>query len=330
MRSVIESLKTVAFALLGSDFLVARRLASLRQGENVTILNLHRVAPDDGSGYRPLEPALFDELLAFLKAHFELILFAEIDQRPGSKPRAIISFDDGYKDFVEIAAPILARHKIKANQNVVPLCIETGLPPLNVLAQDFVGKAPRELTLALEIPGFTDLASPNLATRLSSFIKNRPRSEQKLLAEALTPQFFAWSEFKPTPMITREETRQVAAEHEIGGHSYEHASMQFETDEYLKQDVLRCQTYFREALDRPMPIYAFPNGFCRDEQLEIVASCGVERVLLVGNGFATARSPHKRFGLYARTLGEAKFKALGGFSETRTKESSGFLLEQPS
>jgi peptidoglycan/xylan/chitin deacetylase (PgdA/CDA1 family) len=312
MGSVGNILKSCAFAVLGSELIVNRRLAGIRQSEKITILNLHRVAPKDGSGYHPLAPELLDELLGFMKSRFDLITFAELDE-PRKKPRAIISFDDGYKDFVNFAAPVLARHKVRVNQNVVPLCIETGLPPLNVLAQDFVGKAPRELTLKLEIPGFPDLSGPNLASRLSKFIKNRPRSEQEALAETLTPQFFAWSEFEPTPMMTRDETRQIAAEHEVGGHSFEHASMEFETDEYLKEDVLRCQKYFQEALDRPMSIYAFPNGACGEEHIEIVAACGVEHVLLVGNDFATARSPYKRFGLDARTLGEAKFRAVGGF-----------------
>jgi len=313
----VRLFKSFAFEALGSDFLVARRLASIQESGKITILNLHRVAPEDGSGYRPLTPGIFDELLGFLKARFDLMTFAELDRPPGAKPRAILSFDDGYKDFVDYAAPLLARHKIRANQNVVPLCIETGSPPLNVVAQDFVGKAPRELTLKLEIPGFPDLTGPNLALRLSSFIKNKSRREQKVIAETLTPQFFAWSEFKPTPMMTRDETRQMAAEHEIGGHSYEHASMLFETDEYLKEDVTRCQQYFEETLNSPMPIYAFPNGVCRKEHIGIVAACGVEHVLLVGNDFATAQSPHKRFGLDARTRREAKFRAVGGFREAR-------------
>lgn len=316
MGALDYRLKALLFAALGSGFVVRRRLAAIRASGKVTILNLHRVSQDDGSGYRPLDPRLFEELLTFLKRNFVLILFSELDL-PSAKPKAIISFDDGYKDFIEVAAPVLARHKVRVNQNIIPECVETQLPPLNVLAQDFVGKAPRELTLKLDIPGFGDLHAPDLASRLSSFIKNKPQSEQKKLAETLKPQFFEWDRFSPTRMMTREDLRQIAAEHELGAHSYSHASMGYESCDYLKEDILRCRRYFEEALEQLMRIYAFPNGSFRDGQIELVQAAGVEHVLLVGDDFSDGRSPHKRFGFDARSWSEAKFKALGGLREAR-------------
>jgi peptidoglycan/xylan/chitin deacetylase (PgdA/CDA1 family) len=300
-----EVAKRCAFLALGSGFAIKRRLWVIGRRKALTILNLHRVSEDT------LNPLLFSHLLTFLNKNFNIVTFEQIHES-SSKPKLILSFDDGYKDFLEVACPLLKYHGIRVNQNIIPECIETQRPPLNVMAQDFIGNAPRELALKLDIPGFSDLEGDRLGFRLSSFLKNKPHAEQERLSEILLPQFFAWDGFAPTSMMSREEVKEVVRVHEVGGHSYSHASMAYETNEYLINDLLRCNRYFEEIFGQPMRIYAFPNGSCREEQIEIVIKSGIQHVLLVGNDFAAEESPHKRFGFDAKRLSEARFKALGG------------------
>lgn len=298
------------YAVLGSRAAVAARLATIRRSGKLTILNLHRVGAEDGSAYRPLDPALFEYLLDFLAARFDLVSLADLDGR-STKPKAVLSFDDGYKDFIEIAVPIMRRRGVRANLNVIPGCIARQLPPFNVLAQDFVGKAPRELVERLDVPGFGPLAGPGLGDRLSRFLKNRPRAEQRQFEEQLLPQFFAWDGFQPTPMMTLDEVRQVAADHDIGGHSWDHATMGLESDDYFREDLSRCTAFFREHLAQPMTIYAFPNGSCTPSQLDIARQHGVEHVLLVGEDFSAGRQVHHRFTFGAESRAEVRFRATG-------------------
>src|SRR4051794_9205914 len=186
-------MKTVAFAALGNGPLLRRRLDRVREAGVITILNLHRVGEPDGSAYRPLSPALFDDLLDFVMREFAVITIAETSE-PSSKPKLVLSFDDGYRDFLTTAAPRMRRRGIRANQNLIPKCVETGIPPLNVVAQDFVGQAPRELVDRLEVEGFTAPRDRAFPDRLSYFLKMRPQAEQDGLAEQLMPQFFAWDD----------------------------------------------------------------------------------------------------------------------------------------
>src|SRR5215211_7335018 len=125
VRAVV---KEAALRALGSGLVVRRKIRAIGASGAVTILNLHRVAPDDRSSYPPLDPKLFDGLIAFLRAHFEMVTFAELDACPaGSRPKLILSFDDGYRDFYDQAAPILAAHNVRANHNIIPACIENGV-----------------------------------------------------------------------------------------------------------------------------------------------------------------------------------------------------------
>jgi len=304
--------KWIGFTVFGSKLVLSMRRRAMRQAEVVTILNLHRVAESDQSAYEPLDPRLFDQLLAYLVSRFSIVTFGNLAE-VSPKPKMILSFDDGYKDFADVAAPILLRHRVRANQNIIPGCVESGLPPLNVVAQDFVGKAPAELVLKLDVPGFRLRPSADLGMRISAFIKTKAQTEQQLLAEHLLPQFFSWDEFRPTSMMSRDDVRQIASEHEIGAHSYDHASMECESDDYLRSDVERCARYFDERLGRPMSIYAFPNGSCRPSQIDILLGLGIDHVLLVGEAFSDRKAVHRRFTFHARGPSEARFKSHGGF-----------------
>ena len=304
--------KSVIFPVLGSAQLLRRRLDRVRTAKVTTVLNLHRVAPVDGSNHPPLSPALFEDLLAFVTREFSVVTFGELGET-SSKPKLVLSFDDGYRDFVTHAVPAMKRHGVRANQNIIPKCVETGLPPLNVLAQDFVGKAPRELVAGLNVPGYSGPRDRSFGAQLSHFLKMRPQTQQDRLAEVLIPQFFAWDGFNPTPMMNADELK-CLTEHEIGAHSWAHSSMEFESDNYLDEDVRRCRAWFHDRLRLPMTIYAFPNGSWREGQPERVLQQGVEHVLLVGEGFDRDRRVHQRFTFHAHNVPEARFRAVGGLA----------------
>lgn len=320
MSAVAKSiLKRAVSVVLGSDIVLERRLRQLAQSNVTTILNLHRVDDLEGSAYEAMKPALFDELVCWLKGNFRIVTFADLATLgPDGKPPLILSFDDGYKDFVDIVVPILARHRIRANQNVIPASIESGRPPMNVILQDFIGTAPLALLREMTIPGWAGGVDANnrvqCGIRASAALKNRPITDQKTLFNKLGQYFDRFDGFRTTTMMTLEEVRQVATEHEIGAHSFEHASMAAETDEYLQDDLGRCYVYFGEKIGLQPIIYAFPNGSCRPGQAECVLAAGFDHVLLVGNDWSDVKAhSHRRFGLHAQTLPEAKFRSLGAF-----------------
>ena len=311
--------KQAVFIALGSVPALSLKLRALRKANAVTILNLHRVGPPDGSTYPPLSPHLFDYLLGFVRRHFDIITFDDVAGNVGrERPRLVLSFDDGYADFATHALPLLEKHGIRANQNIIPQCVDSGLPPLNVLMADYVGRAPAEELRRLEVPDFPLNATSLLRTRygnlLSAFIKGKPITEQRRLAEALLPQVRRLKSFKPTAMMTLEQVRRVAKSQDIGAHSFAHASLGLESDDYLRDDVRKCRKWFEANLSAPITTYAFPNGSYRPDQVEIVRLAGIEHVLLVEEDFSTPGSAvHKRFTFDATSRAEARFRATGGF-----------------
>lgn len=306
------AVKPLVFRAASHPARLARRLRQIASQGVSTVLNLHRVAPDDRSAYPPLDPSLFAELLDFSQAHFHVVPLAGLEEK-SSRPRLVLSFDDGYRDFVDHALPAMQRRGIVANQNVVVSCLESGLPPLSVLIQDFVGQAPPELAARLDVPGFTPRDPGNLAAELSDFARFQPWESQERLLEALLPQMRSWEGFRPTPMMSADDVIAAKDFVEFGAHSWAHASMAYESDAYFRQDLARCRDYFARHLGLPMAIYAFPNGSCRPEQLDAAFAEGLRHVLLVGEDFSRDPRVHGRFTFVGNSRAEVRFRALGGF-----------------
>lgn len=317
------SIKPAVFHILGGAFAASLKRRLVGRYGLVTILNLHRVSPPDGSAYEPLAPQLFEDLVRYCVRNYDVVTFAELaGPQSCGKPPLVLSFDDSYRDFLEFACPILARCGVRANMNVIPGCVEKGRPPLNVIAQDFIGQAPQSLLSELFVPGLSlkglEESRGRLARAVSAFIKNRPIAEQVTLGGALWPQFERLDNFSPTALMSKAEIAGIARVHELGAHSFDHATLQYETDDYAAADARRCADWFRSELCVETTIYAFPNGSFRESQVPGIRAAGFTTLLAVGEDFSTREaSLHSRFTFHANQFAEARFRATGAFRRPR-------------
>src|SRR6266481_2976228 len=241
--------KLGATAILASSPMLSARLGRIERAGALTILNFHRVDDRHLSSYSAIAPRHFDELVGWLKSRFRIVTFRDLGELvPHGKPPLILSFDDGYRDFVDVVAPILERYGVAANQNVIPSSIETGRPPLNVILQDFIGQAPASLLKEITITGLSSPLDPDdrsaSGLSASAALKSRPIGEQKDIIAGLEAAFRKFDAFSTVPMLTLDHVRQVAGIHEIGAHSFEHATMEAETADYLRADAARCRDWF--------------------------------------------------------------------------------------
>jgi peptidoglycan/xylan/chitin deacetylase (PgdA/CDA1 family) len=298
-----------------------RRLRRLAGAGGLIVLNLHNVAPPGRRFARPIPPEVFDELVAWLNRECRLTTFSGLRDLPpdGHKPAAILSFDDGYRDFVEYAMPILERHGVGANQNVVAASVESGRPPWNVELLGAMEQVPVESLRALELPSDElprlepaagEHALMRWGVEVSRVLKLRPRSEREPLVDALIEQLH--EEGPPISsqrMLTPRELSEVARRHEVGVHSYEHDSMEFESDELFAEDVRRCRRWYRQRLGTAPRIYAFPNGSYRPSQVRIAQEAGFDHMLLVGERPSSIRERvHPRITADGVTLRELRMR----------------------
>lgn len=92
----------------------------------------HRVNPQRDKLWDPMSVELFNKCINYIVKNFEVIQFEELalsDKYLKHKNKiATIMFDDGYKDNIDFAVPILNAHNTKASFYVVTECIDKNIP----------------------------------------------------------------------------------------------------------------------------------------------------------------------------------------------------------
>tara|TARA_B100000963_G_C22580639_1_gene650678 strand:+ start:136 stop:999 length:864 start_codon:yes stop_codon:yes gene_type:complete len=78
-----------------------------------------------------MDPILFEKCIIHIKKNYEIRIFEELmtsGDYLNKSDYATIMFDDGYKDNIDIALPILEKHNVKATFYIVTDCIEKNIP----------------------------------------------------------------------------------------------------------------------------------------------------------------------------------------------------------
>jgi peptidoglycan/xylan/chitin deacetylase (PgdA/CDA1 family) len=92
----------------------------------------HRVNPQRDKLWDPMSIELFDKCIGYISRKYDVVLFEELafsEKYINPKKKvATIMFDDGYKDNIDYAEPILKKHNIKASFYVVTDCIDNNIP----------------------------------------------------------------------------------------------------------------------------------------------------------------------------------------------------------
>jgi peptidoglycan/xylan/chitin deacetylase (PgdA/CDA1 family) len=283
----------------------------------LTVTCFHSVAEKSNVSNPVLNIKLFRKYLDFVTKHYEVTTFRNLTNlKHVQKPALILSFDDGYQNFIEFVAPEIENRGIVVNLNIIPKSIESGKPPINVLVQDFIGTAPRELIENLKVPMYKgklfDGDRMKFGLNISHHLKNLQIIVQEEIYSFLESQLFNFQEFEFTKMLTLSEIQEVMHIVELGAHSYSHATMSLESDEYFEMDLLNCINYFRYKLDYKTNIYAFPNGAFKDSQIRMAQKAGFDHILLTEEDFSTARSNvHPRFVLYGNSMSEIVLRSQG-------------------
>jgi len=313
-----QQLQRIYFFLINALGAEGRMLRDIRRNQHLIVLNLHHVQPEPNPYWSPLHPRLFEELLQFVAPRFRVTTFDQLSKNSDPRPPLVLSFDDGYYDYIEYAVPLLHKYGLPSNQNVVTDCVLTGQPPAIVRLCDFLNQAPDALIDEICLPGFpltlrnrSTEAKTRYGTALCRFMKMRPCSEAAPLWDMLD-RVMSKLDFCPSRMMSVSDIGEIASGHEVGAHSSSHQSMELENDSFFEQDLDRCLILFRDQLKLPLRVYAFPNGSWRPELVRILERRGVEHILLVGDAYASiGEHVYPRFNYYAESRHMARVCALG-------------------
>ncbi|HUI58641.1 MAG TPA: polysaccharide deacetylase family protein [Steroidobacteraceae bacterium] len=261
---------------------------------------------------RRLSASVFEEHLRYITRHFTPRPLRDVVDRLRSRRSfdsrsVVLTVDDGYRDFLEHAYPLLLRYRVPATIYVVTefaagrcwlwfdalhWLLSTATPGryrFEVDAQMF--------ELMLETPAAREATWSKVGTYLWDLSPEAQWSSIRRLESLLGVQLPARPTTEYAPM-TWDELRGLDPELiEIGSHSCTHAVLSRCTSAQQLTEIATSKKTIEERLGRRVDAFCYPHGRPQDftaETESIAADCGFTSAVVAFGGLVGATSPPGR------------------------------------
>ena len=275
----------------------------MKTGSILRVLTYHRVAnPEQIHPSDPrlvsATPEMFARHMQWLAKHYQVIdmsvaVEAIASGSPLPRRAVLITFDDGYPDFLQHAWPVLRKFQLPAT-----LFVPTAFPDQpdsafwwDRLYATVITSTETEITdPALgRLPLHTRQEREHSARILQNHVKSLQHTEamawiddlcQRIASqEIVTPGILGWEELKSLS----------EAGITIGAHSRTHPLMTRISSEQVHEEISGSQQDIENRLGKTLPVFCYPAGACNETICNIARDAGI---LL---GFST-RLGHNRIG----------------------------------
>ena len=253
------------------------------------IVAYHRVAEFNGNpavDNRSISatPSAFREQMLHIARHYRCVSMAELldaIERKATLPRRslLITFDDGYADFAEIAWPILKRFRLPAT-----IFVPTAFADHPELAfwPDELYQAFR-CTLRTRL-GDTPLGPISLATReererglwaLQNYITTIAHHEGMRLVDYLCAELCGTRKMRGS-VLSWNQLRQLARDGvTIGSHTRTHPILTRIAPVQVREEIKGSQEDLKREMGEALPIFCYPNGNHNDTVAAILKEQGI-------------------------------------------------------
>ncbi len=236
------------------------------RGARLAVLIYHRVLPQPDALTGEVDAAAFDTQMGALRNCFNVLPLSEAVERlrDGTLPAraAAITFDDGYADNLEIALPILRRHRLPAT-----FFIATGYLDGGRMFNDTVIEAIRRcIGPMLDVPAAGLKAIPIgtaaekrvAVSRVLRAVKHLEPAQRRLASDQVAHA--AATALPNDLMMTTEQLRTLARGAEIGGHTVNHPILTRITPAQARDEIHMNRAVLRNLVDQTVALFAYPNG----------------------------------------------------------------------
>jgi peptidoglycan/xylan/chitin deacetylase (PgdA/CDA1 family) len=238
-----------------------------------TVLSYHRIAepgcPDLADSLIDASPAAFEEQMRYVAARYNVVSARDVVRslREGyTLPRRalVITFDDGYRCFMDVAMPVLRRLGLP-----VTLFVATHVvgEPSALFWWDQLYRAIRGTGLhQLEVAGLGTLPLGNKDERAEAFSRLVPYMERLAEGEAnallrLIVESCGVAPNHERYLLDWEELRALEAEGvAIGPHTRHHPILAQAAPQRVRSETRGSWRDLSTMLQSPLPIFCYPNG----------------------------------------------------------------------
>lgn len=272
LRHKAFSAAFTAIAATGAD----RWGRGLAQGKGA-ILTLHHVRPATSGGFRPnglleITPDFLDRALALIRAEgYDIVSLDEAlarlaDPTP-SRFFVALSFDDGYRDNLDHAWPVLAKHQAPWALYIVRGFAERTARLWWLELEEAIRALPRLLVELpdgrFEAPAGTDAEKQKAFDQLYWRLRKGPEAILLSVISDLARQ----GGIDAVALVEREclptETLRSLAGAPgvtIGAHTLSHPMLAKHPEEVARREIAESKAWLEQILDTPIRHFAYPVG----------------------------------------------------------------------
>lgn len=254
------------------------------------VLCYHRVRTEEDPLNLSVQPLRFREQMERLTSLADVVPASEIMDR-GRRPRVAITFDDGYADNFETAAPILVDAGAPATFFFTSFAIDgTGEFWWELLDHLVLEAEPTTQHLELDLGGRSirvDVASDSDRRRAHAFLNEHlitcdPDEQQRILADVQLQTGGRTDPCDAHRKITEQQVRELVAHEgfELGGHTISHPVLAKLDRSQQEQEISGNRERMSALAGYPVTAFAYPYGHAAafdQVAVEAARSAGYER-----------------------------------------------------
>jgi peptidoglycan/xylan/chitin deacetylase (PgdA/CDA1 family) len=256
-------LRSLLFSLF--YFLNIDNILRLQKKGRITVLCFHRITYETDLSYPPMQPHVFEGIIKYCIKHYQFIRPEEINI-PTKKSKLLLTFDDGYADFIDYAMPIIEQYQIPCIMSIVSDTVKTGKPFWTqrigaLINNSIVTNVPISDPLSKNNIIATAESAENISLMLFDkliTLKKEAR-EEWLYSQEIGREIYYPKMLDKSQVIELDKKGVIFA-----SHSKTHAYMPSEAEQgnfdFITEELIQSKKYIEQLLNKPCNIYSAPSG----------------------------------------------------------------------
>jgi peptidoglycan/xylan/chitin deacetylase (PgdA/CDA1 family) len=320
---------------------LARMLANLARRPTLIVVTYHRIGDPTGNilddGVYSSTTASFEKQICFLRNHFHVLTLPEFEEIASNnfqaeEPCALITFDDGYRDNIDLAFPVLVKHGLSAVFFITTNFVEhPSLPWWDRIAFTLKKTTRTRITLDLAVPLSIDLETMSRSAAIQKVLKYYKEVTDKNFQEffkrledgaevSLAPESLAHELFMRWEDVSRLATAGMG----IGSHTHTHRILGHLSEAEQHQELALSKQLLESHLGRSIHSLSYPVGRPNVSFTNVTKQIAAEEGYHLAFSFeAGANLPHATDAFGIKRLGVENTESMSMF-RTRIALTSSF------
>ncbi len=237
-----------------------------KKRHSLTSLCFHRVSNERSYSWPPLGIDVFEDIIKYVVKHYEVISVFDINIKKLGKPKLLITFDDGYKDFIINALPILERYNLPVVLSVSTDIIEKNIMPWTQYINRVIDKCV-EKGISFLCKDKRYMVNKSNASEIALFIYKSLLGETiesrdtiiKYMVDSVggeidNDQFLSWDDL-------RECVKRGVF---IASHTVSHNNLVLMSEKDVEKELRLSKEIIKDRLGIETQIISYPNGMYND------------------------------------------------------------------